>query len=73
MEQTPDLQQLLRLAQSPAGKQLLQYLQQQNGSALKAAADLASSGNYEAAKNKLSGIMCTPEAQQLLKQLEGQK
>ena len=70
MEQTPDLTQILRLAQSPAGKQLLQLLQRQGGSELQTAANLASQGNYVQARNTLSQFLNTPEAIRLLKELE---
>ena len=73
MDQIPDLQQILRLAQSPAGKQLLKFLQIQGGNELNSAAELAAAGNYEAAKTALSGVMNQPEAKKLLAQLEEEK
>ncbi|MBO7252939.1 MAG: hypothetical protein J6V25_09990 [Oscillospiraceae bacterium] len=70
MEQMPQWNQLIKLAQSPAGKQLLQLLQQQGGNELQQVMELAAAGKYDQAKAVLSGILSTPEAQKLRKQLE---
>lgn len=70
MDQVPDLRQLMKLAQSPAGQQLLRLLKQQDGSTLDAAAKKAASGDYTQALEALSGFLNTPEAKALLAQLE---
>lgn len=70
MDQVPDLRQLMKLAQSPAGQQLLQLLRQQDGNALDAAVKKAASGDYAQAKEALAGFLNTPEAKALLRQLE---
>lgn len=70
MEQNLDLNQLMKLAQSPAGQKLLQLLQQQGGTQLRSAAQKASAGDYAQAKQMLSGLLNTPEAKQLLQALE---
>lgn len=73
MQQNPDMSQLLRLAQSQAGQQLLALLQKSGGSTLQEAIAQASAGDYAQAKTTLSSLLSSPEAQALLKQLEGSK
>lgn len=74
MDQSLDLNQLLKLARSPAGQQLFQLLQQQGGTQLlQNAAQMASAGDYENAKAAISGLLETPEAKKLLRQLEDRK
>lgn len=70
MEKHADYAQLLRLAQSPEGQQLLKLLQQSGGDSLKTAAAAASAGDFQQAKNLLSSLLSTPEAEKLIKQLE---
>ena len=73
MEQTPDLSQLLRLAQSPAGQQLIALLQQSGGQELRSAVTKASAGDYTQAKQTLSGLLEKPEIKQLLRKMEEDK
>ena len=54
-----------KFAESPAGRQLMSMLQQQNGEAVRQ----AQAGNYNEAMKQLSGFLQTPEAQRLLKDL----
>ena len=70
MENTPDMSQLMKLAGSPAGQQLLSMLQKSGGSALREAIDKASAGDYAQAQKTLSGLLANPQAQALLKQSE---
>ncbi len=72
MQSTPDFSQLMKLAQSPAGKQLLAMLQASGGNTLQNAVKKASDGNYDEAKAMLSSLLNNPQAQALLKQLEDQ-
>lgn len=60
-----------RLANSPAGKQLLQMMQQQDQGQLQKAMDLAAAGNYKEAGQLLQGLLDSPEAQTLMRQLGG--
>ena len=71
MEQNSEfsMQDIMRLAQSPAGRQLFALLQQQNSPALQQAISSATAGDYQSAKEMLSTLLNTPEAQSLLKQL----
>lgn len=73
MQQIPDLSELIRLAQTPAGRQLIALLQKQGGSQLQQAVNLAAAGDYTRAKGILSEVLSTPDAQALIKELEGQK
>ena len=72
MQQYPDLSQLVQLAQSPAGRQFLDFLQKNGGYSLQNALSQASAGNYEDAKAALRTLLQTPEAKVLLSQLEEQ-
>ena len=65
------MQEAMRLASSPAGKQLLALLQQSNSPALLAAMQQAAAGEYTQAKNTLAPMLESEEVQALLKQLGG--
>lgn len=73
MQPTPDFSQLMKLAQSPAGKQLISMLQNSGGSVLQEAIQKAAAGDYDQAKAMLSPLLNNPKAQALMKQLEDQK
>lgn len=60
----------MRLANSPAGKQLAQLLQQADQQTLNDAVRKAQQGNYEDAARQLQNLMTSPQAQALLKELE---
>ena len=72
MQPMPDIATLLKIAQSPAGQKLLTMLKAGNSTDLDWIAATAASGNLEEAKQKLSAMLSTKEAQELLKQLENQ-
>ena len=57
------MQEVMRLAKSPAGQQLLAMLQSTDSNKMQQAADLAAAGNYEQAAKKLQGVLSSPEAQ----------
>ncbi len=63
------MQEALRLANSPAGQQLLAMLRQADQSTLQQAMQQATAGNYDGAKNALQDILSNPEAKRLLEQL----
>ena len=65
------MQEVMRLAKSPAGQQLLAMLQQSDSGQLQQAAHQATAGDYESAANTLKALLTTPEAQALMKQLGG--
>lgn len=65
------IQEAMRMAQTPAGQQLIQMLRAGNTQELKTAMDRAAAGDYAAAKKALSAILNNPEAQKLLQQMGG--
>lgn len=73
MERLPDFspEQMKKLAESDAGKQLFALLQQTQGQQLKTAMDQAAAGDYTAAKNAMADIMKNPQAIALLMKLRG--
>lgn len=73
MQQIPDMSELIRLAQTTSGQRLISLLQKQGGSRLQNAITAAAAGNYTRAKEILSELLSTPEAQVLLKELEEEK
>ena len=70
MQQMPDMAVLFKIAQSPAGQKLLAMLQTNNSTELDQIAATAASGNLEEAKQKISSMLSSKDAQELLKQLE---
>ncbi|MBR2421004.1 MAG: hypothetical protein IKB09_01465 [Oscillospiraceae bacterium] len=65
-----DMSQLMQLAKSPAGQQLISYLQQHGGQEFRNAMAKAGTGDFHAAKQQLSLLLSSDEAQNLIKQLE---
>lgn len=62
-------QELLKLAKSPTGQQLLNTLQQKGGDELRLAMSKAAEGDYTQAKQAISALMENPEVKKLLDQL----
>ena len=62
---------LKKLANSPAGRQLMAMLQGQDSDKVDQAARLAKSGNYAEAGQMLRDMLSSPEAQRLMKELGG--
>lgn len=65
------MQEVMRLAESPAGRQLLAMLQRADSDRVQQAADMAAAGDYAQAAKALQSMLSSPEAQALLKQLGG--
>lgn len=63
------MQEILSLASSPAGQQLIALLRQQGGSEFQHAIERAAAGDYTQAKRAIESIMSDPKAQELLKNL----
>ena len=63
------MQEILRLAASPAGKQLIALMQQKGGDELQKAMQLAAAGEYTQAKHVLDSVLSDPQAQKLMKEL----
>jgi hypothetical protein len=73
MQQLPDMNELMKIARSPAGQQLLAMLRQAgNKSELDAITAEAAAGNMQAAGKKLAAMLTSQEAKALLRQLESQ-
>lgn len=60
-----------KLANTPAGRQLLTLLQQSDTSTLQDAMEQAKAGNFEQAQKVLSPLLASPEVQKLLRELGG--
>lgn len=65
------MEEVMRLAKSPAGQQLLAMLQQKDAGQLEQAASLAKAGDYRSAGQTLRAMLSSEEAQKLLKELGG--
>ena len=65
------MQEALRLANSPAGQQLLALLRETDSARLERAAAEVSSGDYTKASKTLGSLLSSPEIQKLLKELGG--
>ena len=60
-----------RLAQSPAGQQLIALLQQKDNGQIHQAMQKAADGDYSQASQILSSLLSNPETMRLLSQLGG--
>ena len=75
MENNPNLpnhismQEVLRMAASPAGQQLIAMLRKQSDSEFQAAMSSAAAGDYTQAKQAIEKLMTDPQARKLLNQL----
>ena len=67
------VQEAMKLAQTPAGKQLIQLLQATGGEDLRKAMEQAAAGDYTQAQKAISSLMENPQAKKLLKQMGGSK
>lgn len=65
------MDEIMRMAKSPAGQQLIALLKQKDTSALDQAVRQAKSGDYSQASKTLSAMLSSPEAQKLMKELGG--
>lgn len=68
----PSMEDIMRIANSPAGKKLIKLLQESGGSTFDQAKKAAEIGDYKQAKQNLSQIIHSPEIQALLKEMERQ-
>ena len=65
------VQEVIRLSNSPAGRQLIDLLRRQDSSSFQSAMESACAGQYQDAKQIIEKLLSDPEAQKLLKQLRG--
>lgn len=63
------IQEVLRMASTPAGKQLIALMRQKGGNEFQKAMEDAASGNYTQAKQVIESLLNDPKAQQYLKDL----
>ncbi len=64
------MENIRRLAQSPAGQQLYAMLKAQNGAQLDTAMSQAASGDYSKAKDTLSALLSSPQVLAVLQQMK---
>ena len=65
------MENIMQLAQSPAGQQLIAMLQKGDPAALQQAIDRAKAGDYSTAGQTLREMLSSAEAQALMKTLGG--
>lgn len=68
----PSMEEIIRFADSPAGKKLISFLQANGGNSLTQAKKAAEAGNYEQAKSNLSNLMKSQGFQELMREMENQ-
>lgn len=61
----------MRMANTPAGKQLIAMLKKADNAVLQDAMKQASNGDMEKIKQTLAPLLASPEVQKLIKQLGG--
>ena len=66
------MEDIQRLAQSDVGKQLMRLLENNHGNASNAVRSSMKSGDAEQARQAIQAFLSDPQAQALLKQLEGE-
>ena len=66
-----DMSQIMRLAQSPAGKKLIALLKKNDSDEMQQAMKRAADGDYSQAKKAIDKFLSTPEARALVEQLRG--
>lgn len=64
------MQDMMRIAQSPTGQQLLSLLKQGDPSQIRNLSAMASSGNIDQAKSLLQQMLSSNDAQKLMQKLE---
>ena len=70
MHSLPDMNELAKIAASPAGQKILAIVQHSNDQDLDKITRDLKSGNIAAAQKELSAILANTDIQRLLKQLE---
>lgn len=63
----------MRLANSPAGKQLIAALRSAGGNDLEQARKAAEKGDYDGARTNLTEVLKSPQIQALLREMEKNK
>ncbi len=68
-----DYAQLLKIANSPAGQELLSLVQKNKDAQFDQAMQQAQAGDFSQAKDVLQKMLSTPEAQALMEKIRGEK
>ncbi len=63
-------QDILRLAKSPAGQQLMELLRSDHGQLMQSVQEKAQAGQMDQVKSSLFQLLADPRAQDLLRQLQ---
>ena len=63
------MEDIMKIAASPVGRQLIQVLQQNGGDQMQRAAEKAAAGDFDSAKEAISGLLRDPQVKKLLEQL----
>lgn len=66
----PSMEDIMHIAESPAGKKLISLLQSSGGDALTQAKQAAQAGDFTAAKANISQLMKSPQVQALIREME---
>ncbi len=65
------MQEAMKIANSPAGKQLIALLQRSNSGQLQQVMDVASRGDMQKAAQMMGSLLSSPEAKRLVEELGG--
>ena len=65
------MEEAMKIANSPAGQQLIAMLQQSNSSQLQKAMELAGKGDMQQASQMMGSLLSSPQAKKLLEELGG--
>lgn len=68
-----DFSELMKIANSPAGQELISLIQKSRDSHFDEAMHQAQAGDFSQAQAMLSQMLSTPEAKDLLKKIRGSK
>ena len=66
-----DMSQIMRMAQSPAGKKLISLFKSSDSDEMQQAMKRAADGDYSQAKKAIDKFLSTPEASALVEQRRG--
>ncbi len=69
----PSMQEIMRLAQTPEGRQIIAVLKKKNSPLLSSVVSCAMNGDYEAVRQGMNALLRDPEIQALLTKLEEHK
>ena len=68
-EESLSIEEIMKIASSPAGQKLLQSLQQTKSNEIQKAVEKASAGDFHSAKQAISSLMQDPKVKAFLSQL----